>query len=137
TGRVVLPPPREGQVDRGELAATIPLEMLATEARKVAAPTPALGQIGTTPEGRDACVALEALGALEVGGPGDRAAAIVPGIAASLAGSVLAEVTNLIGVGVPEEAFLDHRLYAPASDVAAALDMAAGAVGSTALQGAS
>lgn len=137
TGRVVLPPPWEGQVDRWELAATIPLEMLATEARKVAAPTPALVQIGTTPEGRDVYVDLEALGALEVGGPGDRADAIVAGIAASLAGSVLAEVTNLIGVGVPEEAFLDHRLYAPASDVAAALDMAAGAVGSTALQGAS
>ncbi len=134
TGRVVLPPPWEGQVDRWTLAATIPLEMLAGEARKVGAPTPALTQLGTTPDGADVYVDLEALGALEIGGPRHQAEAIVAAVAATLAGSVLAEVTTLVGVGVPDEAFLGHRLYTPVRDVKAAIDVAVAAVGSTAVQ---
>ena len=42
----------------------------------------------------------EAFEAIEIGGPGDQAHAVVVAIAATLAASVLAEVTTLVGVGI-------------------------------------
>jgi two-component SAPR family response regulator len=49
-----------------------------------------------------------------------------------LAGSVLAEVTTLIGLGVPDQAFLGHRLHVPVADDQRAFESAREAVGSTA-----
>lgn len=117
---------------RWMLAASTPIELLVADARRAGAPCPALVQLGTCDDGRDLYVDVEALEALEVGGPGAAADAIVAAVAATLAASVLAEVTTLVGVGVPDDAFLDHRHHRPARTVQDAFAIAADAVGSTA-----
>ncbi len=134
SGSVVLPSPWHGSAERWILPASIPLELLADDARRVGAPTPALVQLGRDLDGRDVYVDLEALEAIEIGGPGDRADAVVAAIAATLAGSVLAEVTTLIGLGVPDHTFLGHRLHVPVEDAQRAFEAAADAIGSTASQ---
>ncbi len=83
---------------------------------------------------RDVYVDLEAIGAIEVGGSGAQADSIVAAIASTLASSVLAEVTTLVGFGVPDEAFLGHRLHVGAQDVASAFAAATNAIGVTAQQ---
>ena len=120
---------------RHELPATVPVELLATPARRVGAPCPTLVQLGRTLDERDLYVDLEALEALEIGGPGHAADAIVTALAATLATSVLAEVTTLVGVGVSDAAFLGHRHHVPARDATAAFAQAVRAVGSTATRG--
>lgn len=132
TGPVELTGPWEGHDSVWHLTASTPLEILADEARAVGAPCPTLVQLGTDAVGRDVYVDLEAIGAIEVGGPGAHADAIVAAIAATLAGSLLAEVTTLVGLGVADEAFLGHRRYVPAGDPKLAFDAAADAIGSTA-----
>ena len=114
------------------LPASTPIELLAPDARRVGAPCPTLIQLGTCDDGRDLYVDLEALEAVEVGGPGAAADAIVAAAAATLSASVLAEVTTLVGVGVADDAFLGHRLHRPARSVQDAFATAAEAVGSTA-----
>ncbi len=108
----------------------MPLEALAGEARKVGAPCPTLVHIGVDDDGRDVHVDLEAIGALEVAGPDSKADAIVAAISATLAGSVLAEVTTLVSVGVSADVFLGHRLHVTANDAEQAFDIASAAVGS-------
>jgi hypothetical protein len=132
SGDVVLDAPWHGSGERWHLAAATPLELLADESRRVGAPTPTLVQLGTDDGGRDVYVDLEALEAIEIGGPGHVADAIVAAVATTLAGSVLAEVTTLIGLGVPDEAFLGHRLHVPVRDASHAFEAAADAIGSTA-----
>ena len=124
-----------GDPTRWQLPASIPIELLAEPARRVGAPCPALVQLGRTTDAQDVYVDLEALEAIEIGGPGDRADAIVTAIAATLAGSVLAEVTTLVGVGLDDAAFLGHRRHVPARDARAAFARAAHAVGTTAVKG--
>lgn len=116
------------------LPAATPIELLATEARRVGAPCPTIVQLGRTLDERDVYVDLEALEAIEVGGPGHHADAVVAAIAVTLAGSVLAEVTTLVGVGVPDEAFLGHRHHRPVADGRRAFECAKDAIGSTAEQ---
>lgn len=118
---------------RWRLAASTPIELLVDDARRVGSPCPTLVQLGRDVDGRDVYVDLEALEAIEIGGPGGQADAIVAAIAATLAASVLAEVTTLVGVGVGDDAFLAHRHHRPARDVQDAFEVAATAVGSTAL----
>lgn len=137
TGDVVLAAPWSGAGDRWHLAAATPVELLLDEARRVGPPCPTLVQLGTDAGGRDVYVDLEALEAIEIGGPGDQADAVVAAVAATLAGSVLAEVTTLIGLGVADEAFLGHRLHRPVRDQHRAFEEAADAVGSTATASAS
>ena len=131
TGPVELDGPWEGHESVWYLAASTPLEILADDARAVGAPCPTLVQLGADAVGRDVYVDLEAIGAIEVGGPGEQADAIVAAVAATLAGSLLAEVTTMVGLGVADEAFLGHRRYVPAGDPRSAFDAAAGAIGST------
>lgn len=90
-----------------------------------ATPCPALVQIGTTQEGDDVYVDLEALEAIEVGGPARSADAIVTAMAATIAGSPPAEVTALVGVGVDPAAFFGHRHHVVADDPHAAFEHAA------------
>lgn len=120
---------------RHELPAAVPIERLAAPARRVGAPCPTLVQLGRTPDRRDLYVDLEALEALEIGGPGQAADAIVTALAATLASSVLAEVTTLVGVGIADEAFLGHRHHVPARDASTAFTHATAAVGSTGASG--
>ncbi len=131
SGPVALPAPWEGDGAIWQLAASTPIELLADDARPVSPPCPTLVQLGTDDVGRDVYVDLEALEAIEVGGPGAQADAVVAAVAATLAGSLLAEVTTLVGLGVPDEAFLGHRRYAPVRDSGQAFEEASEAVGST------
>lgn len=131
SGPVALPSPWDGDGSVWHLAASIPLELLADAARTVNSPCPTLVQLGTDDAGRDVYVDLEAIEAIEVGGPGAQADAFVAALAATLAGSLLAEVTTLIGLGVPDEAFLAHRRYVPAPDQQRAFEASAEAIGST------
>lgn len=132
SGPAELPGPWEGEGASWHLAASTPVELIAETAAGVADPCPTLVQLGTDPDGRDVYVDLEAIEAIEVGGPGAHADSIVAAIAATLAGSLLAEVTTLIGLGVPDDAFLGHRLYTPVRDGQRAFEAAADAIGSTA-----
>jgi hypothetical protein len=139
TGPANLQAPWRGIGDRWSLPAEVPIEALASEARRVVAPAPTLVQLGvqhgTGRNGeRDVYVDLEAIGAVEVGGSGAQADSIVAAIASTLASSVLAEVTTLIGLGVPDEAFLGHRLHVAARDTASAFAAATDAIGTTAHQ---
>lgn len=137
TSAVRLPAPWQGSDTAWELAASTPIEMLAEAAEGVAVLSPTLVQLGTADDGRDVYVDLEAVEALEIGGPGTQADAVVAALAATLAGSLLAEVTTLVGLGVPDEAFLGHRHYVPVRDPRQAFDVAAESIGSTAAMTAS
>lgn len=132
TGPVALPSMWHGAADRWTLPASVPLETIASDARRVNSPFPTLVQLGVDEGGRDVFVELEALGALEIGGGQAQRDAIVAAIAATLAGSVLAEVTTLVSVGVTPDAFLGHRLHTEVPDVDAAIDLARAAVGTLA-----
>ncbi len=134
SGSVELAAPWEGAGDTWTVPATTPLELLDDLAASVAMPSPTLVQLGRSTDGRDVFVDLEALEAIEVGGPGHDADAVVAAVAATLAGSLLAEVTTLVGVGVPDDAFLGHRLHIPARDAQRAFEAASDAIGSTAAQ---
>src|SRR5688572_17149749 len=129
SGPASLPAMWQGADDRWVLPASVPLETVAADARQVNAPCPALVQLGIDDSGRDVYVDLEAVGALEVGGSATQQDAVVAAIAATLAGSVLAEVTTLVSVGVPADAFLGHRLHTAAADVEQAYELARRAVG--------
>lgn len=134
SGPVQLPLPWTGSGSRWVLPAITPLELLAPDARRSGAPCPTLVQLGCTDDDREVYVDLEAIEALEVGGPAHAADSIVASIATTLAASVLAEVTSLVTIGVPDEALLDHRHHVAARDVEHAFDVAAEAVGSTRTQ---
>ena len=126
-----LPAPWEGTGARWTLPATVPIELLSTSARQVGAPCIALAQLGTTEEGHDLLVDLEACGTLAIDARPEQADEVVTALAAGLASSIHAEVAHLIGVGCPPEAFLGHRNAHRADDVDAALDLAASLIGST------
>jgi LysM repeat protein len=132
SGPVLLPAIWQGQGDHWTLPASVPLETIAADARQVNAPCPALVQLGADDNGRDVYVDLEAIGALEIGGPIGQRDSIVAAIAATLAGSVLAEVTALVSVGVPVDAFLGHRLHTTATDVEEAYAIAQQSIGAMA-----
>ena len=127
-----LQPPWQGSAKRWCLASSTPLELLARSAHGVGSPCPTIVQLGRDHDGRDVYVELEACEAIEVGGPADDADSIVAAVASTLAGSVQAEVTTLVGLGVPDDAFLGHRLHVRANDSQGALESAREAVGSTA-----
>jgi hypothetical protein len=131
SGPAMLPWPWMGAADAWRLAGTTPLELLAHDAVRVGSPCPTMVQLGRDQRGRDVYVDLEAWEAIQVDGPADQADAIVAAIAATLAGSERAEVTTLIGVGIPDGAFLGHRLHVCVPDGPAAVDAAREAVGTT------
>jgi DNA-binding SARP family transcriptional activator len=124
--------PWAGSGSAWRLAASTPIELLVEAADGVCPPCPTLVQLGTDDEGRDVYVDLETIEAIEIGGRGADADAIVAAIAATLAGSQLAEVTTLVGFGVPDDAFLGHRRHVPALDARQAFEAAAASIGSTA-----
>ena len=132
TGDAVLPPPWDGAATRWILPGSTPVELLAEAARSVGAPCVALTQLGLGADGREVLVDLEALGVLSIVAPEPLADAVVRGIAATLATSIFAEVANLIGVGLDDAVFLDHRHAHTVARVDDALELAATLVGTTA-----
>ena len=127
-----LPSPWHGVAEAWHLDGSTPVELPARPPDRVCSPCPTLIQLGRDLDGRHVYVDLEAFEAIEIGGPADQADAIVAAVATTLAGSVLAELTTLIGLGVSDEAFLGHRLHVPAFDSNEAFEAAREAVGSTA-----
>ena len=119
--------------DRWQLAATTATDSLVPAARPVGAPCVSLVQLGVTADGRDLYVDLEALTLLAVDAVTDRADAVVTAIAATLGTSVLAEVSQLVGVGIDAAAFVGHRHHVGCDSFDAALDLATSLLGSTAL----
>jgi nucleoid-associated protein YgaU len=119
--------------DRWYLAATTSTESLGPVARPVGAPCVGLVQLGVTPDSRDLYVDLEALTVLAVDAETDRANAVVNAIATTLGTSVLAEVAQLVGVGLDPAAFVGHRHHVGCDSFDAALDLATSLLGSTAL----
>ncbi|HEX4980217.1 MAG TPA: LysM peptidoglycan-binding domain-containing protein, partial [Ilumatobacteraceae bacterium] len=119
--------------DRWHLPATTAIESLGPAARPVGAPCVGLVQLGVTPDSRDLYVDLEALAILAVDASADRADAVVSAIAATLGTSVLAEVAQLVGVGLDPAAFVGHRHHSGVDSFDAALDLATSLLGSTAL----
>jgi two-component SAPR family response regulator len=131
TAAAVLPSPWAGEGVRWLLPGAVSVELIAEPARSVGAPCVALVQIGVDTEGRDVLVDLEAIGLLAVAAPPETADAVVRGIAAGLAGSMFAEVANLIGVGLDEAAFLGHRHAHHVPHVDEAVELAATLIGTT------
>jgi hypothetical protein len=131
TGAATLSAPWTGDGACWRLPGGVPIELLAEPARSVGAPCVALAQIGVDAEGRDVLVDLEALGLLAVAAPAELADEVVRGIAATLASSVFAEVANLIGVGLEESVFLDHRHAHQTTHIDDALELAATLLGTT------
>jgi hypothetical protein len=131
-GPVTLPAPWHGEHERWVLPAVTPIEMLAPLARQVGAPCPTLVQLGVDEIGRDVYVDLESIEAIEIAGSAADADAIVAAVAMTLAGSALAEVTTLVAVEVPDDAFVGHRLHRRAPDPVSAFEIARRAIGATA-----
>ncbi len=131
TAPAELPPPWEGAGATWTLPGSVPIELLAEPARSVGAPCVALTQLGVAADGREVLADLEALGVLAVDAPADLADAVVRGIAATLASSIFAEAASLIGAGVAEDAFLEHRHAHVTPSVDSALELAATLVGTT------
>jgi nucleoid-associated protein YgaU/two-component SAPR family response regulator len=131
TASAALPAPWTGDGPCWRLPGAVPIELVAEPARSVGAPCVALAQVGVDGEGRDVLVDLEAAGLLAVAAPAESADAVVRGIAAGLAGSLFAEVANLIGVGIDEAAFLEHRHAHLAAHVDEAFELAATLLGTT------
>ncbi len=119
--------------DRWHLAATTVTDSLVPAARPVGAPCLSIVQLGVSSDGRDLYVDLEALGVLAVEAASERADAVVTAIAATLGTSVLAEVSQLVGVGLDPAAFVGHRHHVGCDSFDAALDLATSLLGSTAL----
>ena len=132
TDDAVLAAPWEGAGARWTLPGSTPVELLADAARSVGAPCVALTQVGVDEDGRDVLVDLEALGLLSIVADPAEADVVLHGIAATLGTSVFAEVANLIGVGLDEDAFLEHRQAHHVEAVDEALELATTLVGTTA-----
>ncbi|MGI9030309.1 MAG: LysM peptidoglycan-binding domain-containing protein [Ilumatobacteraceae bacterium] len=126
-----LPSPWRGDGARWQLPGGTPLDSLAGAARSVGAPCVALAQLGVDAQGRDVVADLEGLGLLSVAADPPIADSVVRGIAATLAASVFAEVANLIGVGLDDDVFLDHRQAHHVASVDEALELATTLVGTT------
>lgn len=112
------------------LPASVPVELLTPEARRVATPCVALVQVGIA-DGRDVFVDIEACGVFLIEAQPDQADEVVTAIAVGLASSPYAEIAQLIAVSLPPDALLEHRNAHHATSIGAAFDLAASLVGST------
>ena len=132
TGDAALPPPWQGAGRTWCFPGHLPVELLADVARTVGAPCVALTQLGVDADGGEVLADLEALGVLGIDAPAPLADAVVRGVAATLATSVFAESANLVGVGIDDSTFLDHRRAHVVDTVDGALELAATLIGTTA-----
>ena len=127
------------ETNRWQLGHDTDLTSLAEAARRVNQPCPALAHIGSTPlrmVGEPAgdgelFLDLEALGLLAIDADGPHAIDVVRAIAAGIMVSPLAEIAHVITCGL-DDAHLGHLSAQTADSLDVALDMAAGALGSTA-----
>jgi LysM domain len=130
-GPCALDAPWRGDGARWCLPGNVALESLASAARAAGLSCVAFVQIGVTPAGEDVVVDLEAIGVLAVHAPPGAADAIVSAVAMTLGTSAFGEDAHLVGVGVDERVFVEHRPIHVADNVDEALEIAASLVGST------
>ncbi len=129
TGNASLPAPWAGAGARWELDGSVPVELLADDARRSGAPCPALVHVGDHDTGALVLLDLEAAGVTTVEARHEEADAVVRSIATNLATSIAAETAHLIGVGLSPSTFLDHPNAMVFDDLAAALHEATQRVG--------
>ena len=121
--------------DRWLLPAHVDLVSLSERSRRVSQPCPALVHLGCTPARSGTgqaqlFVDLEAMGLLAVDAAQPHAANVVRAIAAGVALSPLSEIAHLVTCGLTEAHLGRASFTAPTLD--AALDLAAGVIGTTA-----
>jgi LysM repeat protein len=133
TAPAALPLPWTGEGQVWRLGAEVPIEILGEAARQVGQPCVALIQLGATADGADVLVDLEACGVLAIVARSDQADEVVTAIATALASSLFAEVAHLVAVSLPEPALLNHRSAHRAGTADAAIELACGLVGTTAV----
>jgi hypothetical protein len=131
SGRASLAEPWRGGDRRWTMPSSVPVEDLAAGARAVGAPCIALTQVGVDEENWDVLLDVEAAGLLAVDADPDTADDVVRALAVGLASSEFAEVAHLVGVGLGEEAFLDHRHAQVVPTVDEAIELAATLIGTT------
>lgn len=115
------------------LPASVPIEMLSEDARRVGTPCVALVQLGVS-DGRDVLIDLEACGTLAIDAAPLLADEVVTAIAAGLASSPYAEVAHLVGVSLPVDALLGHRNRHRTASVGASFELAVALTGTTMTQ---
>lgn len=113
------------------LPASVPIELLAEDSRKVGQPCLALVTIGLDEDGRDVLIDLEAAGVTAVEGIPDQADQIVRAVGSGLAASLTSEVVHLVVAGLGAECLFDHPNARQLESVGEALDAALTLVGST------
>lgn len=131
TGDATLPAPWMGSGASWTLPASIPIEMLADDARRVGQPCLALVTVGLDGEGRDVLVDLEAAGTTIIAAQPDQADDVVRAIGAGLATSLNAETIHLVTSSLGTAFLLDHPNVHLERSVAASLATATSLVGST------
>ncbi|MEL6892233.1 MAG: bacterial transcriptional activator domain-containing protein, partial [Actinomycetota bacterium] len=145
TGDAAVGAPWSGDGRRWELAPSMPLELLAEDARHVGSPCPALVSIGRiqAPDGArsdmasdidaggDLFLDLEAAGVLVVDAPPVDADSVVTSLAATIASSSAAETAHIVTSGLPERAVFDHPNATGAASAGEAIERALGLLGST------
>ena len=124
TGPTSLPAPWEREGGRWTLPGSIPIELLADDARESGAPCPALVHLGNDADGGMVLLDLEAVGVTAIDAPREQADAVVRSIGANLAASITAETAHLIGVGLDASTFLDHPNAVLVDDLDSAIDEA-------------
>ncbi len=134
TGAVDLPPPWEctnATATRWRLPASIDVVALAGAARGLSAPCAALTPVGVTTAGSDVFLDLEAAGTMYIATDERAGTPVLTAIAAGLASSMFAEGVHLIGVGLPDETFLQHPNQHSVESLEAAIQLTDELVGAT------
>jgi nucleoid-associated protein YgaU len=131
TADAVLPAPWTGTGCDWELAGSIPIELLADDARRAGAPCVALAYIGIDDEDDDVLIDLEAAGVFAVEARPGQADDVVRALAAGVASSLHAEVAHLVTAGLGTDCLLGHPNRHGAPSVTAALELARSLAAST------
>ncbi len=131
TAEAPLDAPWTGGGANWTLPASIPVELLSDDARRVGQPCLALVTIGIDTEGRDVLVDLEAAGVTTVEAGADQADEIVRAIGSGLATSLDSEVVHLLVASLGAACLFDHPNARRLPSVDAVMHAAASLVGTT------
>jgi hypothetical protein len=116
------------------LPASVPIELLAEDARRAGQPCIAMVHVGVSDDGDDVVLDLESVGTLVVHADHVVADDVVRAVASGLASSEYAEVAHLITSSLAPSTLLGHRHAHAVASVDAAFDLAAELVGTTAAE---
>ena len=131
TGPSLLEPPWVGEGATWTLPASVPIELLSDDARRVGQPCLALVTVGVDADGADVLVDLEAAHLTTVEAAPEQADDVVRAISSGLATSLDSEVVHLLVASLGPACLFDHPNTRAMESVAAAMDAATMLVGST------